>query len=215
MDKQLADYVLEQHKPAVFVVNKWDLMLPMPTGKMGDYIRATFPNLAHVPIAFVTAKAGKNVYQVLNLAQSLHKQACARVGTGDLNRVIREAMERNPPPMRQNRRAKVYYATQVATNPPTIVLFTNGPELFDNTYQRFLLKTFRDQLPFSEVAIKLHLRAKRREDGPDGDEQEEVKPAGKKRSAAGATGSPVRTRRKKGEPQGKGGGRESELWNDV
>ena len=48
--------------------------------------------------------------------------------------------------MRQNRRPKVYYATQVATHPPTIVLFTNGPELFDNTYQRYLLKTFRDQL---------------------------------------------------------------------
>ena len=41
---------------------------------------------------------------------------------------------RNRRRMRQNRRPKVYYATQVATNPPTIVLFTNGPELFDNTY---------------------------------------------------------------------------------
>jgi GTP-binding protein len=109
--------------------------------------------------------------------------------------------------MRQNRRAKVYYATQVATNPPTIVLFTNGPELFDNTYQRFLLKTFRDQLPFSEVAIKLHLRAKQREDGPDRDDQEETAaPPRKKRSGAGA---PVRTARKKG------GQTESELWSDV
>src|SRR5262249_15089914 len=55
VDKQLAEYILEQHKPAIFVVNKWDLMVPTPTGKMGHYVRATFPTLDYVPIAFITA----------------------------------------------------------------------------------------------------------------------------------------------------------------
>src|SRR5262249_37666147 len=58
VDKQLAEYILDQHKPAVFVVNKWDLMRPMPTGKMAEYIQKTFPSLEHVPIAFITAKSG-------------------------------------------------------------------------------------------------------------------------------------------------------------
>jgi GTP-binding protein len=214
VDKQLAEYIFDQHKPAIFVVNKWDTMAPMPTGKMGDYIRATFPSLAHVPIAFITAKAGRNVQQVLNLAQVLHKQASARVTTGDLNRVIREAMERNPPPLRQNRRAKVYYATQVGTNPPTIVLFTNGPELFDNTYQRYLLKTFRDQLPFAEVAIKLYLRAKRRDDSPEAEQQSPEKPARKKR-AGDKGGLKFRTRLEESEQPGRGSPYESELWRDV
>jgi GTP-binding protein len=164
VDKQLAEYILEQHKPAIFVLNKWDLMKPLPTGKMVDYVRATFPSLDFVPLAFITAKSGKNVHALLNLAQNLHKQASRRVGTGDLNRVLRAALEANPPPLRQNRRAKVYYATQVSANPPTIVLFTNGPELFDNTYQRYLLKTFRDQLGFSDVPIKLYLRKKLRDE---------------------------------------------------
>ena len=95
-----------------------------------------------------------------------------------------------PPPMRQNRRPKVYYATQVATNPPTIVLFTNGPQLFDNTYQRYLLKTFRDQLPFREVPIKLYLRAKKREsraDTPERDWQAD-QAAGKEVFAQGCPG---------------------------
>ena len=78
--------------------------------------------------------------------------------------MLRQALTDQPPPLRQNRRPKIYYATQVATNPPTIVLFTNGPELFDNTYQRYLLKTFRDHLPFGDVPIKLYLRDKNRED---------------------------------------------------
>src|SRR5437764_6858265 len=54
VDKQLAEYILDQHKPAIFVVNKWDMMVPTPTGRMGNYIHATFPSLAHVPIAFTT-----------------------------------------------------------------------------------------------------------------------------------------------------------------
>jgi GTP-binding protein len=181
VDKQLAEYVLEQHKPAVFVVNKWDLMLPMPTSKMGRYIRATFPNLDYVPIAFITAKTNKNVHAVLNLAQNLHKQASARVGTRELNKVLRQAVAESAPPLRQNRRPKIYYGTQVAANPPTIVLFTNGPELFDNTYQRYLIKTFRDRLPFHDVPIKLHLRRKRRDDQAPVEEPEPAPPPRKKK----------------------------------
>jgi GTP-binding protein len=164
VDKQLAGYILDQNKPAIFVVNKWDLMRPMPTGQFGNYIRATFPSLDYVPLAFITAKDGRNVHAVLNLAQNLVKQARARVSTGDLNRVLREALEEQPPPMRFNRRPKITYATQVAVEPPTLILFTNGPELFDLTYQRYLLKMFRDRLPFTEVAIKMYLRHKHRDE---------------------------------------------------
>ena len=195
VDKQLADYILEQHKPAVFVVNKWDLAAgQIPTGKMGDYVRAVFPSLDYVPIAFITAKSGHNVEKVLRLAQDLHGQAGARVSTGDLNRVVRQALLEQAPPLRHNRRPKVFYATQVGTHPPTVVLFTNGPELFDNTYQRYLLKTFRDRLPFADVPIKLYLRRRQREDEPALDEP-----------------APARSRpapRAKERPP-------SELWTDV
>jgi GTP-binding protein len=165
VDKQLAGYILEHHKPAVFVVNKWDLVKEsMTTEKMGAYVRAMFPMLDYVPIAFVTAKKGKNVLRLLQLAVQLHKQAGQRVSTGDLNRVIRQAVEASPPPMSGNRAPKIFYATQVGTHPPTIVLFTNGPELFEDTYVRYLTKTLRDNFPFSEVALKVVLRA--RGEGP-------------------------------------------------
>ena len=165
VDKQLAGYILENYKPAIFVVNKWDLLKgQIATGDFGDYLRKVFPSLDHVPMAFITAKDGKNVQNVLDLAQNLHKQAATRISTGDLNRVIRQAMLDQSPAVRSNRLPKVYYATQVAIHPPTIVLFTNGPELFDNTYQRYLLKTLRDHFRFPDVAIKLYLRAKERPD---------------------------------------------------
>ncbi len=166
VDKQLAEYILEENKPAIFVVNKWDLVKDvMPTEKMGKYIRTVFSMLDHVPIAFVTAKKGKNVLRLLQLAIQLHKQAGTRVGTGDLNRCIRQAIEANAPKIRNNRQPKIFYATQVGAHPPTIVLFTNGPELFDDTYVRYLTKVLRDTFPFSEVAIKVVLRAKGESNG--------------------------------------------------
>jgi GTP-binding protein len=165
VDKTLAEYVIEEHKPTIFVVNKWDLMKgSMPTEKFADYLQARFPMLDYVPIVFITAKSGKNVYALVNLAQNLQKQASERVSTAMLNQILRDAVAAQAPPMRQNRRAKIYYATQVSTNPPTIVVFTNGPQLFDQTYRRYLLKFMRDRLPFQEVPIQLYLRMRSREE---------------------------------------------------
>jgi GTPase len=231
VDKQLSDYVFEQHKPAIFVINKWDLMRPTPTEKYGHYLRATCPNLDFVPIAFITAKNGKNVHAVLNLAQNLQKQANHRVTTGDLNRVLRQALEAHPPPTRQNRHAKMYFATQVATAPPTIVLFTNGPELFDNTYQRYLLNTFRDQLPFHDIPINLHLRHKRKNEEMPEDpvvreqvrEQEKKTPTAqepppprrKKKEAADLSSLEFRTDVSEEELEHEAKRYESELWKDL
>jgi GTPase len=182
VDKQLAGYILEEHRPAIFVMNKWDLAKDrLYTQELGDYLQKCFPSLDFVPLAFVTAKDGKNVLRVIELAQSLHKQASARVGTGELNRVIEHALTVSPPVMRMNRTPKIYYATQVAANPPTIVLMTNGPELLDNTYLRYLVKMFREMLPFKEVPIKLILRAKRRDESPEPTPRNTQKPRKTKR----------------------------------
>ena len=161
VDKQLAEYIVENNKPAIFVVNKWDLAKDtIPTEKWATYLRTLFPMLDYVPIAFITAKNGKNVYKLLNLAQQLHKQSGKRVSTGELNRVVAEAMLTNMPPMRLNKLPKIYYCSQTAIRPPTIVMMTNGPELFDPPYLRYLSKVFRENFPFSEVAIKMVLRDK-------------------------------------------------------
>jgi GTP-binding protein len=200
VDKQLAGYVLENFKPAIFVVNKWDLLKDqLVTSDFADYLHKTFPSLDFVPIAFITAKEGKNVQSVLDLAQNLYKQAGLRVGTGDLNRVLKQAMLDQSPAIRQNRLPKVYYATQVSLYPPTIVLFTNGPELFDRTYQRYLLKTLRDHFRFQDVPIKLYLRARTREGAQDEEPTDAPKPKRIARS---------RTKKRKENEVG-------ELWEDV
>jgi GTP-binding protein len=162
VDKQLVDEIQERDKPCIFVVNKWDLALEqgMTNEKWAEYLFGEFGSLQHVPVAFVTAKEERNVKPLINLAQTIYKQARTRVGTGVLNRVLQTAMQRNPPKARRNRRARAYFATQVATEPPTIVVKCNDPELFDPAWKRYLLTLFRSQLPFKEVPIRLYLRGK-------------------------------------------------------
>jgi GTP-binding protein len=168
VDKQLADYIAEQYKPCIFVVNKWDLLVDkMPTDKWVSYLRDSFRTMWHVPIAFVTGQTGKNIKALLNHAQMIFKQSLTRVGTGQLNKVIRAALEHSPPPLHQGRRPKVYYATQVAAQPPTIVLFCNDPKALSKSYLRYLLGFLRDQLPYSEVPIKLYLRRRTSSDQTD------------------------------------------------
>ncbi len=159
VDKQLCDYISENYKPCVFVVNKWDLQAgSMPTEKWVAYLHSTFRTMWHVPIAFITGQTGKNVKALINHAQMLYQQARVRVATSHLNKVVRGALDANPPPMYQNRRPKLYYATQVGTEPPTIVMFTNDPKAFAETYRRYLLGVLREHLPFAEVPVKLYLR---------------------------------------------------------
>lgn len=160
VDKQLVEEILEHHKPCVFVVNKWDLADDMTTEKWDEYLTKTFASMRHVPIAFITAIDGKNTKQLINLCQTIYKQARERVSTGQLNRLIKGAIKLNPPPIRQNRRPKIYYATQVGTEPPTLVMKCNDATIFAEHWKRYLLGVFREELPFHEVPIKLYFRSK-------------------------------------------------------
>jgi GTPase len=210
IDKQLTEYILENHKPAIFVFNKWDLLKEnVSTEEFADYVRKMFPMLDYVPMAFTTAKDGKNVFRVLNLAQTLQKQARSRVTTGELNRVLRAALDANPPSQKGKRLPKVYFASQVATEPPTIVLFTNGPELFDDVYRRYLTKHFRDHLPFGEVAIKLEFRARQ---GKIGEKDPLDSPTSEPEAVAAMKPKPVPAPKAK-KPRGKKKGEKSELWD--
>jgi GTP-binding protein len=161
VDKQLAEYILEQSIPAIFVINKWDLVRErISTSEMGDYIRKVFPSLDYLPIAFITAKTGRNVPVLIDLARSLQKQSSSRAATSELNRVIREAIDTNQPPNRMGRSPRFYYAAQIAESPPTIVLHTNASGIFDPPYIRYLERTIRDRLGFQDVPIRLIIQGK-------------------------------------------------------
>lgn len=171
VDKQLVSEIFDECKPCIFVVNKWDLVQDKSTEAWAEYLFKLFADKRHIPVAFLTAKSGRNVQRVINLAQSIYKQARYRVPTGELNRLVKEVLKNWPPPMRQNRTPRIKYAVQVAVEPPTIVLKCNDAVLFDETWKRYLLGVLREQLPFKEVPLKVYYRSKT--DQPGGKEARE------------------------------------------
>jgi GTP-binding protein len=164
VDIQLVDEIHTSSKPCVFVVNKWDSVPEMTTEAWSEYLLQTFPTMRYVPVAFLTAKEGRNVRKLVNLAQNLFKQSHIRVPTGRLNRIVRAAILANQPPLRKSRRAKIYYATQVSTEPPTIVLKCNDPVLLDDGWKRYLLGVLHEELPYPEIPIRLYFRQREKPD---------------------------------------------------
>lgn len=175
VDKQLAHYIEQQFKPCIFVINKWDKVAgKVATERWVRYLREHFPTMSYCPIAFITGETGKNVKALLNHAQMLFKQSQTRVSTPKVNKLLKAAMERTQPPLHMHRRPKIYFGSQIATTPPTIIMMCNMPQGFPNSYRRYLINVFRDNLPFGEVPIRLYFE-KRESDGggksdKDGDE---------------------------------------------
>jgi len=165
VDKHLGAEIEKHMRPVVLVVNKWDLAKThADTQTFADYLGKVMPGLSYAPLAFTTATAGRNILATIDLARTLVKQARTRVATADLNRVLQAAIAEKQPPSPTATLPKVYYATQVAVTPPTLVLFVNKPDLFSQTYRRFIENRMRDALPFAEVPLRILFRAHRPED---------------------------------------------------
>ena len=163
VDKKLARHVSDQYKPCILVINKWDLAKGQATAESyGEYLGQVLPELRYAPVAFTSANAGRNINSTIDLATQLFKQSRTRVSTGRLNQVISAATAARQPKAKRGRTPpKLLYATQVATQPPTIVVFVNGAHLVTQNYQRFLMNQLRENLPFDEVPIRLVFRSRR------------------------------------------------------
>jgi len=165
VDKKLARFIADEYKPCVIVINKWDMVIDQTdTQKYGDYLDEALPGLGYAPISFITASEGKNVPKLLELAKQLYKQSTTSVTTGRLNKALKlVTSQRAPSARRKTGLPRIYYGTQVGTQPPTLLLFVNNPSAIDDNYRRYLISHLREILPFSEVPIRLLLRHHRGE----------------------------------------------------
>lgn len=171
VDKKLAALVSQEYKSTILIVNKWDLAKDYATtDDYADYLEKVLPGMKYTPIAFTTAKEGKNIQAVLDLAKQLFKQANTKLPTNKINKAFEKiAQEKISPGHRKSGVPKIYYATQIAVNPVTFLLFVNRPDLFTENYQRFLLNKVRQLLPVDEVPIRLVIKPRTR-----GEEREQA-----------------------------------------
>jgi len=161
VDLKLAAAILEECKPVVIAINKWDLALDLTTAEeFGRYLSRVLPALSYAPVVFITALTGRNVDAAVNVARSLHQQAHVRLTTGRLNSVLEQILNlRGPSPKHGTKPVKIYYATQVAVAPPTVVFFCNDPALVRADYRRFMTNRLRELTPLKEVPLRLWFRA--------------------------------------------------------
>jgi GTPase len=116
------------------------------------------PFLEFAPIISISAKTGQRVGKVLELAIDIWGERRKRISTGELNRVLRAAVERQSPPVVKGRRPKVFYGTQAAVAPPTFVFFANDAALIHFSYRRYLENRLREEFGFDGTPVKLVFR---------------------------------------------------------
>ncbi len=165
-DAHVAGYVIEEGRGLVIAVNKWDVIEGKTHKSFDEFVatlRRDLPFVDYAPIVSVSAKTGQRVSRVLELAVDVWGERRRRIGTGELNRLVREAVERNPPAIVHGKRAKVRYATQVGVAPPTFVFFATEPASLHFSYRRYLENRLREAYGFDGTPIRLVFREQVRE----------------------------------------------------
>ncbi len=165
-DSKVAGYAHEKGKACVVAVNKWDAL--EKDGKTMNEFRKKLENdfsfMSYVPFVFVSAKTGLRIDKLFEMIRYVKEQNSVRIATGKLNEVLAYATQRVQPPSDKGRRLKIYYMTQVSTNPPSFVFFVNRAELFHFSYQRYLENQIRETFSLDGTPIVFKIRERDRDD---------------------------------------------------
>jgi GTP-binding protein len=162
-DAHIAGYILEEAKSVVVIVNKWDVIAKdtYTINEFTQVIRTSLKFLEYVPILFISAKTGQRVKDVLPIALRVQEERLRRIPTGELNRLLQEAVAKHPPKGGQRHRLKFFYVTQARVDPPTFVFFVNDRKLVHFTYERYLENQLRERYEFLGTPLRLVFRSRK------------------------------------------------------
>jgi GTP-binding protein len=163
-DAHIAGYVWEAGKGLVVVVNKWDLVVPKDDHTLDFFtkkIQRELHFIREVPMLFTSALTRQRVRRILDLALDVKDLRVQRISTGELNKVIQDALKKHQPVSHSGKMLKLRYVTQVGISPPTFVFFVNDPEIVHFSYRRFLENQLREQFKFTGTALRLIFRSSR------------------------------------------------------
>lgn len=161
-DVKIAGLIKDRYKAVIIIINKWDLV-EKETNTMKEMekkVRNSLYFLDFAPILFISATEKKRTHKLMPLIEEVLKEYDKRITTGLLNEVMGDAVMMNNPPAKGTKRMKIYYTSQVATTPPTFVIFVNDPELEKDSYSRYLINKIREAFTFKGSPIKLIYRKK-------------------------------------------------------
>ena len=162
-DAHIAGFILEEWKSCVVIVNKWDLV-EKDSYSMDDFtktVRRDLNFMDYVPLLFISAKTGQRVDQVLPLALRVQEERLARLTTSKINEVIHKAQDAHPHPSHAGRQLKMFYGTQVRSDPPTFMIYVNDPKLMHFSYLRYLENQIRAEYGFLGTPIRIVTKGRR------------------------------------------------------
>ena len=165
-DKRIVGMAHEAGKGIIIVVNKWDLVAK-ETNTMRDMerkIKGELQFMIYAPVMFTSAIKGQRLLPVIDAARSVAENRAMRVGTGQLNSLIEDAVMMNPTPVDKGRRLKIYYATQIGIKPPLFSFSVNDRELMHFSYARYLENKIREGYGFAGTSIKFVFRNRSEKD---------------------------------------------------
>ncbi|GBD33370.1 MAG: GTPase Der [Gemmatimonadales bacterium] len=163
-DVRIARRALEQGCGLIVAVNKWDLVGDKDAGTAArgeKSVKERVPELQAIPFVYVSALTGLRVRKILDLVLSVAEERGRRVTTAEVNRLLRDLVERNQPPQKAGREVKLLYASQIGVAPPTFAVVANRPDDIPESYRRYLLRGFREAWGFEGVPIRIRFKKKR------------------------------------------------------
>lgn len=160
-DTHIAGFIKEAWKSTVVLVNKWDLVIKDDEtfDNYTRHIRQQLNFMDYVPILFISAKNGQRVDQVLPLALRVQEERVRHIATSSLNQVLRSAQDAHHSPSKAGRSLKIYYGTQVRSDPPTFMIYVNDTRLMHFTYMRYLENSLRTAYGFLGTPIRIVTKA--------------------------------------------------------
>lgn len=159
-EKRIASEIESRGKSCILLFNKWDLMKNLRMEHALRGVKEEVPFLNHCPTLFISALKERNLEQIFPVIRTVYAERLKRIGTGALNKFVEGCLQKYHPPLIIGKRLRIYYMTQVTTNPPKFVLFVNNPTLMTETYQKYLINHFRKEYGFQGCPLELELRGK-------------------------------------------------------
>jgi GTP-binding protein len=157
-DLAIAGTIWELGRAAVVVVNKWDLIDPEKREKVEESWPRIDEVLRSPRRVNVSALTGRAIAKIFPAVEETLASFHTRLSTSEINRLFEQAVQRHHPPAVRGKPWKLYYATQVATAPPTFMLFVNHPLSRGSSYRRYLENRVSQELDLQGVPVRLVIR---------------------------------------------------------
>ena len=161
-DKHIASYAIEAGKAIVIAVNKWDMIEDKDSAikKWKQDIEANFAFMSYAKIVFLSAKTKKRIHTLMPEVLSAYNNSKKEIKTSLINKVIMDAYELNLPPSYKGKRLKIYFTSQVSTEPPTFNIQVNSKGLVHFSYERYIENKIRESFDFSGTPIVINFKGK-------------------------------------------------------